>query len=230
MNCEFSTMERDEYRNVLKNVWSGILEWGEKKMREFPWRDTTDAYMIFIAEVMLHRTGAPQVEKIYRKFIDEYPDFGSIVESTPDRIKSDLYSLGLQWRVDLLYRMAEEIEENHGGKLPSSREELRKLPGVGDYTASAVMCFAYNLPEPILDTNTVRVIGRISGLKITDSSRRSKKFEKIMRDMVAFGEPRRFSFSLLDFAAEICTPGNDPECGRCPVRNNCCYFVNMGER
>jgi len=125
--------------------------------------------------------------------------------------------------------MAEEVVKKYDGTLPLNRMKLMELPGVGHYIASAVLCFGYNLPEPVLDTNTVRVIGRVFGIKITDSSRRSKKFEKIVSDLVTCGEPRSFSLSLIDFAAMICIPGNNPECEICPLRGICCFYGKRGD-
>ena len=223
------TQDEKAYRNVVRRIWTEILEWGKENMRDYPWRNTRDAYRIMIAEIMLHRTKADLVKELYEAFIEKYPDFRSIVKAGPENIKSELYSLGLTWRSDLLYRMAEEVVKKYDGVLPLNRMKLMELPGVGHYIASAVLCFGYNLPEPILDTNTVRVIGRVFGIKITDSSRRSKKFEKIVHDLVACGEPRSFSLSLIDFAAIICTSRNYPRCDICSLKDICCFYEKRGD-
>ena len=216
--------DENTYRNVVRRICTEILEWGKGNMRNYPWRNTQDGYRILIAEIMLHRTKADQVKEIYEVFIEKFPDLMSIVDAGSESIKSELYSLGLSWRANLLYRMAEEVVKKYNGVLPLNRMKLMELPGVGHYIASAVLCFGYNLPEPILDTNTVRVIGRVFGIKITDSSRRSKKFEKIVYDLVACGEPRRFSLSLIDFAAMVCSSGNNPKCDICPLKDICCFY------
>ena len=217
------------YRNVVRRIWTEILEWGKDNMRNYPWRNTRDAYRIMVAEIMLHRTKADQVKEVYEAFIEKFPDFISIVKTGPENIKSELHSLGLPWRSDLLHRMAEEVVKKYDGVLPLDRMKLMELPGVGHYIASAVLCFGYNLPEPVLDTNTVRVIGRVFGIKITDSSRRSKKFEKITRDLIAYGEPRSFFLSLIDFAAMICTSGNNPRCDICSLKDVCCFYRKRGD-
>ncbi len=217
------------YEDTVRRIWSDIQEWGKKNMRNFPWRNTRDTYKIMIAEIMLHRTKADQVKTLYETFIEKFPDFRSIIRAGPENIRSELHSLGLSWRSDLLYRMAEEVVKKYDGVLPQNRIELMELPGVGHYIASAILCFGYDLPEPVLDANTVRVIGRVFGIKITDSSRRSKKFEKIMRDLVACGEPRRFSLSLIDFAAAICTSGNSPGCNMCSLKDIYCLYGKRGD-
>lgn len=206
--------------------WHDILEWGNDNLRNYPWRDSPDGYRILIAEIMLHRTNADQVNKIYSNFINKYPSFNSIVSAGQDKIKSELYSLGLGWRSDLLYKLSNEIIENYNGILPLNRRDLLALPGVGQYIASAVLCFGWDLAEPVIDTNVVRVIGRFFGLKATDSSRRSKKFEKIMRNFISYGEPRRFSLSLIDFGSLVCFTGY-PKCDICPLRENCYYYNNL---
>lgn len=209
-------------RELTWQIWHEILEWGSKNRRAYPWRDSPSGYKILIAEVMLHRTNADQVNNIYCSFITNYPDFKSILSAGPDKIRSELQSLGLTWRSSLLYEMSNEICRKYNGVIPLSKQKLMELPGVGQYIASAVLCFGYNMSEPILDTNTVRVIGRIFGIKVTDSARRSKKFEEIMRDIISYGEPRRFSLSLIDFAALVCK-NSRPKCDICPLKNICFF-------
>ena len=126
-----------------------------------------------------------------------------------------------------MHEMARYIVEECDSQIPASKEELLKLPGVGPYIASALMCFVYGKPEPVLDTNTVRVIGRLHGIRISDSSRRSKKFESIMRSYLRHGRPRDFSLSLIDLAALICTASESPHCDRCPVREWCCRYMQI---
>lgn len=192
-------------------------------MRDYPWRTNPLGYNILIAEILLHRTRADQVKPIYNSFIKKFPSIQSIADADPEKIKLELRSLGLSWRSELIYFMATEIIEKYKGTIPIDKSSLMQLKGIGEYIASAVPCFGYNIPEPVLDTNTVRVIGRYFGIKVTDSSRRSKKFQKIMRDIIAHGEPRKFSFSLIDFASLICTCRGNPKCNLCPLRDTCHY-------
>lgn len=212
-----------DYFKKIKIIRTELLIWGEQNLRKFPWRETSDPYKIVIAEVMLHRTRADQVKDIYEKFILKYPDFESIVKAGREAIKADLKSLGLFWRADLLYDMAVQVVEKYGGKLPLDRKKLMTMPGVGNYISAAILCFGYNLTEPVLDTNTVRVLGRVFGLKVTDSSRRSKLFHEIMSDLVNFWDPRTVSFALIDFANAVCIPGEKPICEICGLRDICIY-------
>lgn len=219
------TINKDKnYFKKIKVIRTELLIWGGQNLRKFPWRETSDPYKIVIAEMMLHRTKADQVKDIYEKFILKYPDFESIVKAGREAIKADLRSLGLFWRADLLYDMAVEVVGRYGGKLPLDRKKLMEMPGVGNYISAAILCFGYNLPEPVLDTNTVRVLGRIFGLNITDSSRRSKLYYDVMYDLVNFWDPRTVSFALIDFANVVCIPGEKPRCEICSLRDICEFY------
>lgn len=213
--------QKEKYEYIHKR----LLKWSKWNLRDFPWRKTSDPYKIFIAEIMLHRTRALQVEKTYREFIIKYPDFNSICKAGHEKILNELSGLGLKWRAEFLYQISCIITNELDGKLPSEKEELLRLPGVGPYISSAFLCFTYDLPEPLLDTNTVRVIGRLSGLKITDSSRRSKKFENIMKELVNLGNCRLFSLTLIDFAEAVCRPSK-PLCEICPINDHCNYYYH----
>src|SRR5450756_2226759 len=96
-------LDEKTYRNIVEEIRSEILEWGDKNLRDFPWRNTHDPYKIIIAEIMLHRTNADQVKPVYEKFIEDFPDFSSIVRAGSKNIGTEIQSLGLFWRSDLLY-------------------------------------------------------------------------------------------------------------------------------
>jgi len=138
-----------------------LLKWWAENQRKFPWRKTRDAYKILISEVLLHRTRAEQVVPVYNEFIVKLPTSKDLSMVSSDDIKKLLYPLGLHWRTELLHKMSALIVEEYGGKIPSAKRELESLPGVSHYIASAVRCFAFGYPEALLDTNIVRILGRI---------------------------------------------------------------------
>lgn len=197
-------------------------------MRPFPWRVTCSPYKILIAEIMLHRTRAQQAEKVYKSFIKKYSDFNSICNSDKEVILNEIAPLGLLWRAELLYDLSCLIVKKYNGKIPKGKEQLLNLPGIGPYISSAFLCFTYGIAEPLLDTNTVRVIGRLFGIQITDSSRRKKNFREIMQRMVNYGECKMFSLSLIDFADAICKP-KDPICEKCLLNDICCFYCEAKE-
>ncbi|MFZ5451471.1 MAG: DNA-binding protein [Thermodesulfobacteriota bacterium] len=201
------------FRNIL-------IAWGKEHFRPFPWRFTEDPYRILIAEVMLHRTQAIQVVPVYKRFIESYPDILTLSGATRKELHEILSSIGLRWRINLLQEMAAHLVTRFAGEVPRKTKELHSLPGVSDYIASAVRCFAWNLPEALIDTNTVRIAGRLCGLEVKDSSRRNHRFREIIHALVDPERPREFSYALLDLANQICVK-KKPGCVECPVFKYC---------
>lgn len=124
-----------------------LLNWFENKKRDYPWRKTDDPFRLLIAEIMLRRTNADQVKNVYIDFFKKYPDSYSISKADKKDIEEILYPLGLRWRVPSIISVARQIQEKYNGKVPQTRDELIKLPGVGDYVAGAVLSIAFNKKE-----------------------------------------------------------------------------------
>lgn len=202
-----------------------LIAWGQENLRAFPWRLTRDPYLVLMSEIMLHRTQAPQVVPVYERFIVHYPDISSLAQAKKEDLHEVLYSLGLRWRIDLIHAMAAELVTRFGGKIPHERDDLLSLSGISDYIASAVRCFVWNLPEPLIDTNVVRVVGRLFGLETKDSSRRNQHFKKLITALVDPEEPRIYNYALLDLADQVCMKKRSPECIRCPIQNICVYSI-----
>lgn len=184
---------------------------------------THDPYTILMAEVMLHRTQVAQVVPIFEKFINQYPEVSSLVDANQLELQTLLSSLGLQWRIGLIYQMAQQIADRFAGQIPNDRAGLLSLPGVSQYIAGAVLCFAWDLPEPIVDTNTVRIAGRLFGLEIKESSRRNSRFRRLLASMVDPGNPRAYNYALLDLAHLVCLKKQEPLCQECPIKIHCRY-------
>ncbi|HIH70546.1 DNA glycosylase [Methanothermobacter thermautotrophicus] len=172
---------------------------------------------------MLHRTRAEQVLEVYENFVEKFPDFKSVCEAGQETIEKEMESLGLRWRARSLHKLACEIESRHGGAVPKNKNRLLELPGIGNYISSAFLCFSENIPEPLLDTNTVRIIGRLFDLEISDSSRRKKDFETVMRKILEFGDCRHLSLSMIDFGEAVCR-ASDPLCHECPLKLSCSFY------
>jgi len=216
MNLE-SEEEINEFRRK-------IIKWGKENFRSFPWRETKDPYKILVSEIMLHRTRAEQVVSVYETFLKRYPNVYSLSRANYCELEEILAPLGLRWRILNLKKAAKFIVENYAGKIPDRKDLLLRLPGVSGYIAGAVLCFAYGKPEPLLDTNTVRILGRVFDIEIKDSSRRSKKFQQLMEHIIDKKNPRIFNYALLDLGALICVKKHEPQCRKCPVRDHCRYY------
>ena len=202
-----------------------LLNWWTKNKRDFPWRSSKDPYKILVAEVLLHRTRAEQVVPVYLNFISLFPTVSALSKAQLRQVKDVVYELGLHWRTEFLYDMASEIMCRFEGKIPQNKDELKSLPGVSDYIASAFRCFAFNSPDPLLDVNIVRILGRVFGLKISDSSRRSSHLKILYETTGSKDNPRNFAFAMIDLGALVCLPSK-PLCGICPVSGMCTYFIS----
>jgi A/G-specific adenine glycosylase len=212
---------------TLEELRSRLLIWGRENRRTFPWRETRDPWRVLLAEVLLHRTRADQVVPVYLAAVERYPDPAAMARAHLRDLRRLMRPLGLHWRVPLMREMARQILRRHGGRIPPDRQALQALPGVSDYIAGAVCCFAFGMPEPVLDTNTVRVLGRLFGLPVRDSSRRSRRFRDLMARLIDGPNPRELTLSMLDLAAQICHP-RDPECPVCPLRELCAHGRSHG--
>ena len=200
---------------------AAILEWGRHHFRPFPWRSGTDPYRVLIAGMMLRRTAARQVAAVYPEFLRRYPDPQRLAGASPATIGEILRPLGLRWRAAQFVEMAGVLVERHRGTVPGTRAELQALPGVGDYVASMVLCLALGHAEPLVDTNTVRVLCRAHGLTPGDSMRRRRDFRALASALVDPAEPARYNLALLDLADTVCTAVHPPRCPACPVRHLC---------
>jgi len=207
----------------LADMREDILHWWSTEKREFPWRETSDPYKVLIAEVLLHRTRAEQVIPLYDMVLSRFPDVFALSRSTPDELSQMLWTGGLHWRWKLLHAMSKEIVTRFGGEIPSSFTELTSLPGIGQYIASAVRCFAFGYPDVLLDTNSVRLVGRVCKLAVTDSSRRSLLYRSILQVWLDRQHPQEFNFALIDLSATICTP-KAPRHEECCLRAYCGWF------
>lgn len=176
-----------------------------------------------MAEIMLHRTQVVQVVPIFQSFLERYPDLSSLAKAGSVDLQAALLSLGLHWRIGLIFEMTQQIKERFDLQIPREKADLLSLPGVSEYIAGSVRCFAWNIPEPIIDTNTVRITGRLFGLEIKDSSRRNSKFRDSIAAMVDRDHPREYNYALLDLAHLICLKKQAPLCQECPVQIFCYY-------
>lgn len=209
----------------IEEIQNIILIWGETSIRDFIWRSSNDPYILLLSELLLQRTRAVQVNNFIKSFIVKYPSFYSITSTSYDELYSDMKTLGLNWRINNVKKCAEIITKEYHGNIPNRRADLEKLPGVGDYIAGAYLICRYNTRTYALDTNTVRIIGRLFGLPINDSSRRSNLFKQKMVDLMPNENVRPFFYVLLDFSFIQCT-GKTPNCLLCPLKILCKFIIN----
>ena len=221
MSCEFyDNLPSKSHVNYFRRK---LIDWFRVNARSFPWRNTDDPFKVLIAETMLRRTRADQVKAVYEDAISKYPDLKIMANASDFEIAKLFEPLGLHWRIGPFCTMVREIEAKYNSRVPESREQLKRLPGVGDYVAGAVLSFAFNKREWIVDTNVVRVFKRYFGIKTSNEARRDKQIIQLAKMYIATKNPRDANFAILDFAALVCTQKN-PEHERCPLARRCCFL------
>ena len=204
----------------IENFPELIIRWWKSNHRHFPWRMEDVPYKILIAEVLLHRTRAKNVASVYEEFIQRYPNLMKLGTADRDDVMDILKPLGLKWRVESLIEMTIIIATKFDGKIPCRKEELLTLPGVGDYIASALRVFAWGKTEPLIDTNTVRIISRIYNRKENDSFRKGRSVRIFYKELVGKADPKQFGYAMLDLASLLCLP-KEPDCMNCSLAHLC---------
>ena len=213
-------IEANNHSFSLDLFHADLLRWDAQFRRVYPWRTTDNPFHIMMAELMLRRTQARQVVKVYKDFIAKYPDAHALAAAPAKDVARSLFSLGLAWRVPAFQQIAHTLVEQYDGSVPSSYDALISLPGVGDYVASAVSCFAFGQDVSIIDTNTVRVAGRLFGIPTHAESRRRKPIRNLLQALLDQEDPKSYNYAMLDLAARVCTPAN-PHCSMCPLLSYC---------
>lgn len=199
-----------------------LLAWYKQNARELPWRENTDAYRVWVSEIMLQQTRVEAVRPYFLRFMKALPDIRALAEVQEETLLKLWEGLGYYSRARNLQRAAKLVMERHGGVLPSDVQELRALPGIGPYTAGAVASIAYGAAEPAVDGNVLRVLARLSGSEM-DIARPAARIaaEKAVRDMIPAGNPGAFNQALMELGACVCLPNAVPRCAQCPLAALC---------
>lgn len=204
---------------------AALLEWYGRHRRDLPWRRTTDPYAILVSEVMLQQTRVETVIPYYERFLRKFPDLQTLASAPEFELLAAWAGLGYYSRARNLQRAAKAMVE--GGGVPSTYQELLKLPGIGAYTAAAVASIAFGQPEAVLDGNVMRVMARIAA-DVGDirSSDTRGRLQRAAAALIDSQEPGAFNQAVMELGATICSPA-DPKCLLCPVRD-CCRARALG--
>ena len=191
-----------------------VLAWGMPRLRDLPWRRVRDPWAILVAEVMLQQTQAPRVVPKWEAFLVSFPTPRACADAPLGDVLRLWHGLGYPRRARNLHLAAQEIVDRHGGVVPDALDELLALPGVGAYTARAVLAFAYEQDVAVADTNIGRVLARTGGARLT-----TKGAQAAADALVPRGEGWAWNQILMDLGATICRP--TPICAECPVESTC---------
>lgn len=222
--CGTIYLENGERRCAFERSLSlseRLLNWYDEHQRNFPWRKCEDPYRIWISEIMLQQTRADTVIPYYLNFLERYPDVFALADAKEDDYLKLWQGLGYYSRARNLHKAAEVIVSDYKGQMPSEKKELMKLPGIGAYTSSAILAFAFDQKEVAVDGNLLRVFARLTYRDIDLSS--PKTIEECRGYLLDKMEekPSDFNQALMDLGELICLPNGAPKCDLCPLSALC---------
>ncbi|MFQ5888990.1 MAG: A/G-specific adenine glycosylase [Gemmatimonadota bacterium] len=199
-------------------IAGALLAWFAGRARDVPWRGESDPYHIWVAEVMAQQTRVAAVKEYWEPFLRRFPSVESLAEADLDEVLRRWAGLGYYSRARHLHRAAREVVASYGGKVPDDPAKLRKLPGVGPYTAGAIASLAYGRPEPAVDGNARRVLARLEDLETTTRPVLEAGARRLLAARPDAAAP--LNQALMDLGGSLCTP-RSPDCRACPVRRWC---------
>ncbi|MTH55473.1 A/G-specific adenine glycosylase [Bacillus mangrovi] len=201
-----------------------LISWFQKEQRILPWRENADPYRVWVSEIMLQQTRVDTVIPYFLNFMEKFPTVAHLAGADEEQILKAWEGLGYYSRVRNLQTAVKEVHAEYDGVVPADPEKFGELKGVGPYTKGAVMSIAYNIPEPAVDGNVMRVMSRILLIEEDIAKPKTRKvFEEAIRDVISKENPSDFNQALMELGALICTPGK-PSCLLCPVREHCKAF------
>ena len=203
-------------------VTEPLLTWFAQNARSMPWRDDPTPYHVWISEIMLQQTRVSAVIPYYLRFVEMLPDIESLASCDDEKLMKLWEGLGYYSRARNLKKAAGVICEKHGGIFPSDYESVRALPGIGDYTAGAILSIAFGKPEPAVDGNVLRIFSRING-DFSDIMQKQTRdaCRAILRDCMPSDRTSEYTQALMELGATVCLPNGEPLCHTCPAKAFC---------
>ena len=199
-----------------RDVRRAVLAFGAQGLRSLPWRSTRDPWAVLVSELMLQQTQAARVVPAWERFLGRFPTVRACAAAGPGEVVAAWSGLGYNRRAIFLHRAAVMVVERHGGELPDRLSDLLALPGLGPYTARAVLAFAFEQDVGVLDVNTARVLARgIAGHSLSPT-----EAQDVADALVPRGRGWTWNQALLDLGARVCT-SRAPRCGSCPLAGGC---------
>lgn len=201
-----------------RRLGNQLLTWGDSVRRDLPWRRTRDPWAVLVSELMLQQTQVSRVQPRYEAFLAQFPTPEACAGAPAGAVVQAWEGLGYNRRALNLHRTAVCVTEEHGGRLPDDLDALLALPGVGPYTARAVLVFAFERDHGVLDTNAARVIARaVSNRRLT-----LREAQDLADELVPLGRGWAWNQSILDLGATVCVK-RSPRCGECPLQSSCAW-------
>ena len=205
----------------LLAIRSLLLDWFALHQRPLPWREEYQPYHVWISEIMGQQTQMDRVTVYFQEWIRRFPDIQALAAASEQEVIKAWEGLGYYSRVRNIRKAAEILVQEHSGVLPDKQADLLALPGIGPYTAAAILSIAFNQPIPVLDANVERVLCRLEDIdQPVKQSATRKQLQQLCSELLPKNQPRDFNQALMEFGALVCTPRN-PTCSSCPLCQYC---------
>ncbi len=205
----------------MQQITTLLQKWYAINKRDLPWRKTKDPYKIWLSEIILQQTQVAQGMSYYQKFIKTYPNVYTLANSQQDTVLKNWQGLGYYSRARNLHFAAKQIVNEFDGQFPKTYNDIKKLKGVGDYTAAAIASFSYNEPTAVVDGNVFRVLSRLFAIGTPINSTLGKKeFSKLADSIIDKKNPADHNQAIMELGALVCRPKN-PQCESCPIQFHC---------
>ena len=207
--------------NELQEI---LARWFKSNMRELPWRDTPSPYYVWLSEVILQQTRVSQGLDYFNRFVQQWPTLADLAKASEEEVLKMWQGLGYYSRARNLHRCARQVVEEYDGVFPEDLDELKKLQGIGGYTAAAIASIAFGKPHAVVDGNVYRVLARLYNIETPINSNEGVKvFAELADTLLDRKHPGRHNQAMMEFGALHCTPKN-PDCLFCPLQAHCLAF------
>jgi A/G-specific adenine glycosylase len=214
-------------KGFVNSFSNNLISWYRINKRDLPWRNTKDPYKIWLSEIILQQTKIAQGLPYYNRFIKKYPNVQVLAGASEKEVLKLWEGLGYYSRARNLHKTAKIIVTNLEGIFPSTYKNLIKLPGIGDYTASAISSFSINEINPVIDGNVYRFLSRLLGILIPINTNKSlKEFRNIAKILISKKNPSDFNQAIMEFGSLVCKPKN-PICNECIYQKSCFAYLNQ---
>ena len=206
----------------LSLIVEPLLTWYEAERRILPWREDPLPYHVWVSEIMLQQTRVEAVIDYYHRFLALFPDVKTLAEAEGDEVRALWQGLGYYRRCDLLHKAAKVVSETYDGEIPSDHKTLLSLPGIGRYTAAAILSIGFGKAYPAVDGNVLRVMARLCNNEdCIDDEATKRRVEGELAKIMPSDRTSAFTQALMDLGATVCLPNGEPKCSLCPWQGLC---------
>jgi A/G-specific adenine glycosylase len=210
----------------MTEIQATLAHWYEAHKRELPWRSDPTPYYVWLSEIILQQTRVNQGFDYFVRFVERWPTLADLAQASEEEVLKMWQGLGYYSRARNLHKCARQVVELYRGEFPADFEKLKKLQGIGNYTAAAIASIAFNLPYAVVDGNVYRVLSRLYDIDTPiNTDQGTKLFADLALSLLDRESPGRHNQAMMEFGALQCVPKN-PDCLQCPLQSHCLAFAN----